>query len=135
MASTCGTNTFCFIFLEPRGFQFVKVYNALEVMVKNKIDEDMKNNNVGGKATVFLLMPKTTPSEEEKSFMRERKNNHKGYFPEFHIMVLGQGGKDAYKDVVTEQDYDAFTISETTDGSTIFSLVKDISARIKSCMY
>lgn len=48
-------------------------------------------------------------------------------------MALGRGSKDAYRDIVSNGDFDSFTIAETTDGNTIYSTIKDVSSRIKQC--
>lgn len=48
-------------------------------MVRTAMDEDKQKNNVGGKATVFLLMPSNTPSDSDKSYIRDRKEMHKSH--------------------------------------------------------
>lgn len=45
--------------------------------MKNKADADKAYGNVGGRSTVFVMIPTNSPTEQDNSFVTERMSLYK----------------------------------------------------------
>lgn len=86
---------------------------------------------MGGKSTVVLFVPYTSvTTDEQRNFIAARKEIFRTYLPDIRLLVLGNGNKDNYADVVFDSTFDIFILSGSTDSSLI-SAVKPVVSRLK----
>lgn len=51
------------------------------------------------------------------------------------VMVLGRGPKDAYANVVNDETFDAFTLPDNPDGTSITQAINSVISRIREGEY
>lgn len=81
MSSKCGSvyNIF-FIILDSQGFNYIKIFTVIQEMVEQRINNN--TSSLGGKSTVVLFVPYSSPSsEEQKTFITQRKEIFRTYLP------------------------------------------------------
>lgn len=60
------------------GFDYRAVYENLENIVKSKLDN---NTYAGGESTVILIIPNTTPTDDQKSFLESKRQTYRSILP------------------------------------------------------
>lgn len=52
------------------------------------------------------------------------------WFSDLKVMVLGRGTKDAYSSLVADHTFDAFTLTDNLDGTSITQAINSVISRI-----
>lgn len=136
------------VFADSSGFDYVKIFTIIQEMVEQRINNN--TSSLGGKSTVVLFVPYSSPSsDEQRTFIGQRKEIFRTYLPgelckypavflfilfvvDIRLLVLGNGNKDSYSDVVFDPTFDIFILSGSTD-STFISSTKPVVSRLKEC--
>ncbi|KAG5894332.1 hypothetical protein JTB14_004376 [Gonioctena quinquepunctata] len=110
-------------------FDYAKIYETMEAIVRSKLNN---NTYMGGESTIVLLMPRTPPNENQRSFLEQRKEIMKQFMPDLTVLVLGSGSQGDFSSVLVNPNRDFVSMSESTNENDIKIMVQSVVDKIKN---
>ncbi|XP_050313563.1 uncharacterized protein LOC126748394 [Anthonomus grandis grandis] len=113
---------------EVTGFDYVKVFETVENYGYSKLNN---NSYSGGESTIVLLVTKTGLTEEQKTFLTQRKSVFNQFLPDVSFIVLGTGAASDYETIVSNTNRDVIILQETDNEETLKNTAADVVNVIK----
>ncbi|GJQ65752.1 hypothetical protein Trydic_g11936 [Trypoxylus dichotomus] len=115
----------------PTGFQYIRMFNEVEQMVRTRSNNDRDTGSLGLRSTIALFVPfQTAVTAEDNAFARERLEIHRSFIPDLNILILGGGARDSYNALVRNAVNDIFVLTDTTDSTNIVGVINPLVSRI-----
>ncbi|KAF5281458.1 hypothetical protein FQA39_LY17776 [Lamprigera yunnana] len=115
---------------QQRGFDVTAVFDKIEQIFKDKLNNETNDKNIRGKSTSVLFVVNTL-SNNDKLVADSRKEYIKQWLPDLKLLVLGKNDKDAYRELVFDAANDVFQLSNSLDGTSVTQSVNQVIERIK----
>jgi len=116
---------------ELPGFDANQAFQSVEQIVRDRMIEDKVIKRAGGQSTIALFLLYNPLNQGDKSSASGRKDSFRQNLPDLKLLALGRGSKDAYTDLVIDATYDAFGLTESSDGTSITQSLDPVIDRIK----
>ncbi|KAJ8923846.1 hypothetical protein NQ315_010428 [Exocentrus adspersus] len=111
------------------GVSYTGIFEMLERFGRAKLDNSSYS---AGESTIVLLIPRSTPSQSDNTFMDQRREIFRHFVPDLNILVLGTGTENDYNSVVNTPSKEVLILSETTNEETLKQIGQNIVERIRN---
>lgn len=111
------------------GFSYTRVIEVIETISRAKLDN---NTYSGAESTIALLIPRTTPTSTDNTFLSQRRDIFRQYIPDVTFMVLGTGTENDYSSIVNTPSRDVLILTESTNEETLKQVGQNLVERIKN---
>ncbi|XP_044765406.1 uncharacterized protein LOC123321735 [Coccinella septempunctata] len=99
-----------------KGTDFGLILETIESLTISKLNNQ---SDAGGYSSVYLIITKAVPSENQKTFATSKVEEMKKKYPDTRVLILGVGQKTDYKDYVINTDSDVFIMPNTENRNNI----------------
>ncbi|XP_019765142.1 uncharacterized protein LOC109540976 [Dendroctonus ponderosae] len=112
---------------ETAGFNYVDIFQTLESYGYQKLNDA---SYAGGESTVALLVPRTSLTDDQRTFLTQRRQVFNAYLPDVNFLVLGSGAASDYSTIVSNTR-DVVILQDTIVEETLISLGQQVVNNIK----
>ncbi|KAL1492993.1 hypothetical protein ABEB36_011141 [Hypothenemus hampei] len=112
---------------ETAGFNYVGIFEAVENYGRNKLNN---NSYAGGESTIVLLVTRTSLTDDQRTFLTQRREIFNNQLPDIEFLVLGVGSESDYSAIVTNTNRVAI-LQDTTSEDTLRSIGQQVVNNIK----
>ncbi|KAJ8942391.1 hypothetical protein NQ318_016639 [Aromia moschata] len=114
---------------QNRDFDYATVVETVENVGRLKLNN---NSYAGGESTIVVLMPRTTPNQDQNTLLAQRRELIDEHIPDLTILVVGTGNQADYSSIVSNSAKDVIILTETTSEDQIKQMGQNLIERIKN---
>ncbi|XP_018578738.1 uncharacterized protein LOC108916900 [Anoplophora glabripennis] len=111
------------------GFSYTRVIEIIETIGRAKLDN---NTYDGAESTIALLIPRTTPTASDNTFLTQRREIFRQSIPDVTFLVLGTGTQNDYSSIVNTPSREVLILTESTNEETLKQFGQNLVERIQN---
>ncbi|XP_066158063.1 uncharacterized protein [Euwallacea fornicatus] len=113
---------------ETTGFDYIGIFQFMENYGYAKLDN---NSYTGGESTIALLIPKTSPTQEQNAFLSQRREVFNSFLPDITFLVLGSGDAADYSNIISNTNRDFISLQESTSEESLSTTGQSVASSIR----
>ncbi|XP_066254933.1 uncharacterized protein [Euwallacea similis] len=113
---------------ETTGFNYIEIFELMESYGSAKLDN---SSYTGGESTIALLIPKTSPTNEQNTFLSQRREVFNKLLPDITFLVLGSGSAADYSNIISNTKRDFVSLKESTSEESLSTTGQSVVSSIR----